>query len=499
MRQYRRQERHHPILSPVAIMSTLALIGLLSLSLFRSGGQLFSPGNLSAVNQGGQTIGEVMAHAEVNDCSACHTPFQGVSAAGCESCHDNIAAERQNETGLHGRFAPAEQCEACHTEHKGADFTQIVTVQANFNHEATRFSLREHGRDYQRKITRCADCHQPPDFTAADAACTDCHHDADPEFTTGHQQDFGEACTDCHDGLDTMAEFTLAQHEAAFPLTGEHAKTSCAGCHQNGRFENTPSECAGCHEEPAVHAGLFTGDCADCHTETGWQPAQFDGQPFDHSQTRFTLASHAANYDGSPLACLGCHQDGISLTGGRSNFAQTICTECHQAADPAFMNDHTASFGKDCLACHDGSGEMADFDHSQIWPLNGQHAVTVCSACHVDRVFAGTASECAACHAEPEIHLGLFGAECASCHTETAWQPARLTRHNFPLNHGRASDSDCATCHLAAYTEYTCYECHEHDPSNIEREHREEGIRQPELAGCARCHPTGRENEAEGD
>jgi hypothetical protein len=43
---------------------------------------------------------------------------------------------------------------------------------------------------------------------------------------------------------------------------------------------------------------------------------------------------------------------------------------------------------------------------------------------------------------------------------------------------------------------YTCYGCHEHNPSEIEQEHREEGI--SDFQNCVACHPTGREKEGSG-
>jgi hypothetical protein len=44
---------------------------------------------------------------------------------------------------------------------------------------------------------------------------------------------------------------------------------------------------------------------------------------------------------------------------------------------------------------------------------------------------------------------------------------------------------------------YTCYGCHEHSRSEVESEHREEGI--GNLSNCVRCHPTGREEEGGDD
>jgi hypothetical protein len=55
----------------------------------------------------------------------------------------------------------------------------------------------------------------------------------------------------------------------------------------------------------------------------------------------------------------------------------------------------------------------------------------------------------------------------------------------------------CVTCHDVAsdYARYTCYGCHEHTPTNMAREHREEGISAQELADCARCHRSADKHE----
>jgi hypothetical protein len=220
-----------------------------------------------------------------------------------------------------------------------------------------------------------------------------------------------------------------------------------------------------------------------------------DGQPFEHAtSTGFSLVTHTTNTDNQPFTCRTCHVSQESFT-----FTSAQCSDCHSKSEPQFIADHTAQFGTDCLACHDGTGEMVNFDHAQVWPLEGQHAVQECTACHVNQVYGGTSRECVACHEEPVIHAGLFGLDCANCHTVDAWQPARLRQHIFPLDHGEQGELACETCHTATYTQYTCYGCHEHDPAETEREHLEEGISQQELPACANCHPTGQEDEAEGE
>jgi hypothetical protein len=133
--------------------------------------------------------------------------------------------------------------------------------------------------------------------------------------------------------------------------------------------------------------------------------------------------------------------------------------------------------------------------------LDGKHAEIACADCHLNQVFAGTPSICYQCHAEPEIHAGIFGLDCQFCHTTAAWSPATLLEHNFPLDHGiRRSDpaTSCSTCHPTNYVEYTCYGCHDHQLEEITQKHNEEGITPTELPACATCHPTG-QKETGGD
>jgi len=103
--------------------------------------------------------------------------------------------------------------------------------------------------------------------------------------------------------------------------------------------------------------------------------------------------------------------------------------------------------------------------------------------------------ECSACHEEPTVHAGRFGLNCSRCHTLQAWKPALLTRHTFLLDHGGEGLIACQTCHTQTYSEYTCYECHEHDPEQMGEKHAKEGIF--EFENCVQCHPTGREGEGE--
>ncbi len=500
MKQVPLQRRQHPIFSPVGLISSLILIGGLTLSLFFIGGRAFSPGPLSAQNSRGEPLQEVLSHAAFGDaCAQCHAPFQGIDAARCERCHEQVAVERAAGGSLHGRFPNAHRCADCHLEHQGADYNLLSGALENFDHTITRFSLARHGQDYAQMPLDCADCHSSiHNYSPEPTACAACHRQADAMFMAAHEENYGADCLVCHDGHDTLARMTAVEHGTFFLLLGQHETVPCAGCHEGTDFTATPQECQACHAEPDAHKGLFGTACADCHTPTGWQLAMLDGLEFDHARsTRFSLEKHQINMDGTDFSCTSCHLTKGAKTAFAFNMAQ--CTDCHVSFEADFMVPHVAAVGERCLDCHDGTGRMANFDHSTVWPLVGQHAVAACAACHVDQVFTGTPQECVACHAEPAIHAGLFGTDCAACHTAVAWAPAQLRQHTFPLDHGGEGEIACGTCHTQTYTTYVCTNCHAHDPAETAEEHLEEGIGADRLAACAACHPTGQEDEAEWD
>ncbi len=492
MKQYRLLERQHPIFSPLALISTILLACGLAGWIGLRGGQAFSPGELSALNYSNEPVGGFFSHAEFeDDCNQCHAPFAGIETQRCEVCHSNIAEQRQSSEGLHSRFENVARCGDCHQEHKGQNFDQFAAVLVNFDHQITNFSLDKHLLNYEDAPLECTACHQNTGrkFTLVVNACKDCHQTAAVEFMATHTEAFGHDCLACHDGHDTLADFTVAAHAELFELVGLHASTRCEMCHAGGQFAGTATACVACHAEPDTHIGMFGADCTACHSPEGWLPATLDLLPFDHARdTGFSLLKHATNYNSTTFTCRICH------TGSQPvSFSEGQCADCHQPADPEFMNGHLAQFGPNCLTCHTGTGEMTNFDHNQVWTLDGYHVALECTACHIDQVFKGTPGTCIGCHAEPTIHAGLFGTNCTSCHTTQAWQPAQLRLHSFPLDHGGQGEVACETCHTTTYIEYTCYNCHEHDPAATEATHLAEGIRQPELSACAQCHATGQE------
>jgi hypothetical protein len=482
------------LLSPLGIGFTILIFLALGISFFSNGNAMFSPGELSAKNATGKQSGGFESHAAFEEeCERCHAPLETIQADLCVRCHTNIMQQVADELGTHARIGQISDCRVCHPDHRGRDFDPTAAAFPLFDHELTRFTLTWHQVDYDLAPMMCNNCHQQTNgFGLKTEACQDCHTEYDPEFVAAHLQTFGDNCLACHDGSGNLSNF---DHSATrFPLLGQHDQIQCTACHIDGAFDTLSTACADCHAEPEIHAGLFSINCETCHTPAAWSAlASLDGGAFDHfEQTQFSLNRHQRDYADQLMNCARCHTspDGVQI-----RFDLQFCVTCHTTEDAAFMVAHQAEFGPDCLACHDGVDRMHDFDHARFFLLDGAHAEASCTTCHIDRVFSGTPSECAACHSEPEIHAGLFGLQCESCHSTIAWSPAQMVAHTFPLDHGEQGLVACETCHVERYTEYTCYECHEHEPGEILSEHLEEGISQAELADCMACHPDGREHD----
>jgi len=216
-----------------------------------------------------------------------------------------------------------------------------------------------------------------------------------------------------------------------------------------------------------------------------------------HQRQSGGFASHATFGDD----CQRCHEPLVGVTAER-------CESCHLTISEQRTNNtglHGRLTSDDCTLCHTehqgqevdlftaAFGQFTNEHHAALFPLHGAHAELECADCHANEQFVGTASQCVGCHTEPELHKGLFGTDCGRCHTAEGWQPAQLTIHTFPLDHGgglpAAGQIPCATCHTATFASYTCAACHA--PAEMIEEHEKEDISAVELENCVECHPTG--------
>jgi hypothetical protein len=207
---------------------------------------------------------------------------------------------------------------------------------------------------------------------------------------------------------------------------------------------------------------------------------------FDHSRVAFKLEG---KHQG--LVCESCHLNVRTSADFKS--LSTDCGVCHLKDDA-----HNGEFGKDCGDCHKAAAwKPATFDHNlSAFKLDGKHINVACDQCHINNVFKGTATDCAACHVDPDYHAGMFpGQACSACHSTAAWQPAPYNGpHTFPINHGEKNNT-CADCHQPTLRQWTCYTCH--DQAEITQKHQEERI--SNFDDCLRCHSTGQKEEGGGD
>jgi hypothetical protein len=527
-----------------ALIVTLIVAGI---TIFK-GGVLFNPGALNA-QDGSQVLGGVLSHADIPRCAACHAPFWSnqLMDERCRACHVDLLIDPQGFHSVMMAQGELTTCRDCHTDHNGAIAPLTTLALTSFPHDKVGFSLLGHQTKAAETAFACSDCHAG-DFNSIDQAiCESCHHELDITFLQAHVQTFGQDCLACHDGVDTYgSEFD--HNQTSFPLREKHAELDCSACHQSAHsrddLQAAPLDCIDCHAQDDAHAGEFGESCGGCHTSASWLGAEFD-----HSQSAFPLTGahlevtcqdcHIDNlYAGTPQECFTCHAEqdahggefgglcgechstttwqGAELDHSLTAFPLTgahlevTCQQCHidnlyagtpQECFGCHKEDdaHTGEYGESCGECHGTVSWLgAEFDHSQTaFPLTGAHLQATCQGCHVDSLFAGTPQVCAACHTDPDYHLGLFAESCDRCHTTQAWSPAIYDLlHTFPINHGESGMSACQTCHPTSLSVYTCYECHEHSPAEIQSEHREEGI--SDFQDCMRCHPTGQEEEYEG-
>ncbi len=442
--------------------------------------------------------------AAPSECVACHRdddPHRGRLGAACADCHtgatwrearfDHDKATRFPLAGKHAKVA----CAACHSEarYKGTPTKCAACHRLNDVHGG-RFGARcetchapagwrgivfDHARDTRfplagaHKAAPCAACHgeriggpeKPP------TRCVACHEKDDE-----HKGRNGPKCESCHIAASWSRTTFDHARDARFALKGRHAALACAACHEGPVFEvKLGRTCAACHEADDVHKGGLGADCAACHGETDWKRVAFD-----HARdTRFLLVGAHES-----AVCRACHTPAKAPNGKRARLA-TDCFACHEADDV-----HDGKLGRDCARCHNARGWAGEvfFDHDLTrFPLIGLHATVPCAECHLAQTFKETPLDCAACHAEADVHKQTLGADCALCHNPNGWDLWRFdhdTQTDFRLT-GAHDGLECRACHREPVTgeislARNCNACHQADDVHRGRF----GAR------CERCHTT---------
>ena len=80
-------------------------------------------------------------HAKVEEkCFECHAALGRSFKPKCVTCHKEVGVDRDQKRGFHGK-TDTEQCEVCHSDHKGREFQLVTLEKITFDHTKTEFEL----------------------------------------------------------------------------------------------------------------------------------------------------------------------------------------------------------------------------------------------------------------------------------------------------------------------------------------------------------------------
>lgn len=393
----------------------------------------------------------VGAHA-AESCKSCHESliFSNIGTS-CIDCHTDI---HRGELGV--------ECGSCHNSVNWENRQEVFQ-----QHLKTRFPLMG-----AHALTECESCHfnqHRNTYKNTPVECNICH--AEDYLTTknpNHQQvGFPMNCQACH-RINAFSWSDADFDHSTFLLTGAHQRAACESCHAE-RFAGTPRECYTCHQteydettDPNHPKFGFLTTCETCHNTERWK-----GIKFDHlNASGFELVGIH-----NTILCSQCHVNN-KVTG-----LPRDCYGCHETNyRGATAPDHAAAnYPHDCTTCHSQNAwQPADFDHNRTaFPLTGAHQTVQCTDCHVNNKYAGTPTDCYACHqpefqrvVDPNHVANNFSHDCTICHSTSTWAPATFDHNNtaFPLA-GAHANVLCINCHTNGYanTPSTCYACHDND------------------------------------
>jgi hypothetical protein len=367
--------------------------------------------------------------------------------------------------------------------------------------------VRSGVRTHAELEAKCEACHPGADSTqTVSDLCLACHDEIvlqrrDPKALHSRLGNTDDclACHTEHKGLEaeiTHVEPAAFPHDAVgFALTAhQHNATGapfqCEDCHAQSMTRFDPQGCADCHTKAKpdlmkAHAAAFGERCANCHDGVD----RFSKGRFDHVGTGFRLEGRHAR-----TGCEFCHR-GVTDMAGFSQ-AETACTSCHEDAGARAHGAEVKTAYAECATCHGTEAwKPATFDHTRTqFPLTGRHNRVACDQCHKGDLKTPLSNACSACHKAPANHVAEgYGTACAECHTTNDWAAADARNHSFPIDHGTGRKNECKTCHPTGYKQYTCFNCHEHEPNAMLRLHRRETkARDLEaLRDCVKCHKNG--------
>lgn len=98
-------KRTHPLFSLTSLLFTVILLAGLVIMFWRGGNRLFSPGQVSAKQLPGVSLGGFTSHAEFeSECARCHAPFAATQDQLCLTCHTQVGTEISSRVGVHAHI-----------------------------------------------------------------------------------------------------------------------------------------------------------------------------------------------------------------------------------------------------------------------------------------------------------------------------------------------------------------------------------------------------------
>ena len=404
-------------------------------------------------------------------CDSCHHPTpedrksgKGASYRGvprnCAGCHDDV------HLGQFRLTKPSYECDRCHTpkgfklpnwDHAAMTGWALTGAHAKAEcakcHKQVTLGSEKPTVRWRTASHECSFCHANPHrekpLTArpktaqalqATTTATDAAKPAAPSDETHSSLTDAVSCSACHsttawkakDASGNDVKFDHAR--TGFPLTGQHARAACVGCHATSVVKR---DCVSCHQD--THLGRMGQACDKCHAPLGWRVTR----PFDmHRNTRLPL--------------VGMH-------------VLADCSQCHVRANENRFTDAPA----DCYACH-----QKDLQRPGIFP----HGATPTTA--------ALPRDCGLCHRP--LSWVPVNISAAQTQTSQALQAAPANHDvRFPIGFGKHRGAQCADCHqnLAAPRSTRCVGCHAHEPIVVMQQHGRPIA--TDGASCLGCHPGG--------
>jgi predicted CXXCH cytochrome family protein len=347
-------------------------------------------------------------------CSACHTPFVGVSNKACETCHQrelehNTHPESVFDDPRWAASVEAERallCTGCHREHQGSG--HVVQLEAGF----------------------CFTCHD-------DIVTRRASHAA---FAPSSCGDSG--CHNYHD--NSVLNEAFLRRELAAPVL-----PATAGLRTAPRLLARPAPRPAPAAAPQVPAGL---------------------EAPDDVVARWRASAHA----GARVGCVDCHQPAgqpLILRPGR-----TVCAKCHEFAAATFLTGQHGvreRLGMSPLTPRQARLPMQPPSPRQPAALGcgschephrvdtAVAATSACLGCHADRHSLAFVDSS---HARSRATWPGGAATCATCH-----MPRTLSRdrQHVVVEHGntftlrprdRMLGSVCLDCHGLAFAMSSIYD-----------------------------------------